>query len=216
MAFSKALWTLARTTAKGTYKGATAGPIGRTLFGAGIGGIAGFATSDYQSPTLRADAAIRGAMWGGMLGFGTAVGPKLLKAGWKSNLSIGKRLAGTESFWKGFGASPAARLTGGVAKGAFRTGRFMFEHPLLTAGAVGVAGAGMYAAGTPFRSPTMSGAEVDINYNRQAIAAQELQTAGISPMGMVGTAPQMMGQMHRAMARSTNGLVAGLHRGRHG
>jgi hypothetical protein len=258
----KPFWGLGKFALKGAYSGATAGPMGRTLFGAGVGAVAGFATSDYESPTLRADDAIRGAFWGGALGFGTAVGPKLLKTGWKGNLAIGKRIydrsligprlpsgeffskgpkdlskkligprdqygafysaKGLERIsWKaGLGASPGVSFIKGTAgttgSAAFNVGRFAFEHPLVTAGVVGGIGAGMYAAGEPFRSPTMRGTEIDINYNRQAIAAQELQMSGISPMGMVGTAPQMMGPMNRAMMRSTEGLVQGIHRGRHG
>jgi hypothetical protein len=57
--------------------------------------------------------------------------------------------------------------------------------------------------------------DANIQYDHQAIAAQEMMSATVAPTGMVGTGPQMAGPMHNAMQRSTQGLVQGLHRGRH-
>jgi hypothetical protein len=69
-------------------------------------------------------------------------------------------------------------------------------------------------------SPTLSGTALKANFNTQSIAANELMAGSLAPMGFVGTAPeyqQMQNQMlsRARMAQSTQGLVQGLHRGRH-
>ena len=96
-----------------------------------------------------------------------------------------------------------------------RAGLLAAEHPGITASlAVGGLAASSYMGGPS--SPTMSGARVNVDYNQQAIAAQEMGMGRISPDSMIGPAPQMMGPMHRAMQSSTYGLVQGLHNSRHG
>ena len=250
----------AKLTGRGLWKGATAGPIGRTLFGAGVGATAGFLGTDYNSSTLTVNAMMKGAMFGSVVGFGSAAATRIASKGFKASQALGRRsymsklvgprLQGGEFFsyqalgaplnkaasaeklvgpWTAFKASPlgkfarrAGKLGTGVArKEAGRYGKialFAFEHPVLTAGVVGgamVAGELSGFTKDPFISPTLSGANINTKYNQQAIAAQELQTSMIAPVGAIGTAPQMLGNMHRTMMGSTQGLVQGLHRGRH-
>lgn len=251
--------------ARGAWKGATAGPMGRSAFGAAVGGTIGFLGSDYNSPTLTADAAIRGALVGAITGFGTAMAPKVARGAYRANMALGRRAfnrtmvgprlptgtffsnTGTGIFSRlarrgqvgprlpggafsstdaiadrmALGMSPGASMLRGMTSGAvgagglaFRAGRFAFEHPLAVGAIAGGTMLAANAAGMP-SSPTMSGVEMKANYNEQAMAAAELQMSGIAPMGMVGSAPQMMGEINRAMMQSTQGLVQGLHRGRH-
>lgn len=250
----------ARYTAKGAWKGATAGPIGRTAFGAGVGAAAGFLGTDYESPTLTANAMLRGAMFGGLAGFGTATVGKVAAKGLKANQALGRRaylnqlsgprLPSGDFFSYGatggpfnpqeamrrsigpftaFGSSPMGFATRKFGKAGAKVGRgggkyfskaamFALEHPIATGGIIGggvIAGKLSGVTEDPFISPTMTGVKVNTKYDQQAIAASELQASMISPIGAVGSAPQMMGNMHRTMMQSTGGLVQGLHRGRH-
>lgn len=233
------IWGGVKSAAKFGYKGSTAGPIGRAAFGAGVGAAAGYFSSDYESGTLTAGSMIRGAALGGMLGFGTAMAPKLLKV----NQKVGAYSLGVDtaprmnpgmalgvvnerpSNLSIFSASPIASLGRTEAKGiwsgtkqALRAGRFGLENPLLVGGAIGTAAVGMSVAGSDgqsFQSPTMGGAQLNAKYDKQAIAAEELQMSQIAPTGAIGTAPQMVGRMQKELMDSTRGLVQGLHRGRH-
>lgn len=250
----------ARYAGKGIWRGATAGPAGRTVFGAGVGAAAGFFGTDYESPTLTANAMLRGAMFGALAGFGTATAGRAAKRGFQASQALGRRaymsqlvgprMQGGDFFsyqaiggpfaqsvamqraigpFTAFGASPLGGFTrrfgktgvragGRIGKYAGKAALFAFEHPIMTAGIIGTGLAAGTAAGfteDPFVSPTLTGANVNTEYDQQAIAAQELQASMIAPIGGVGTAPQMMGSMHRAMMGSTQGLVQGLHRGRH-
>ena len=102
-------------------------------------------------------------------------------------------------------------ILGNVAK-------FGLNHPVLSAGLVGGAIGSKMLYNDAFDSPTLSGAHVSANYDQQAIAADLLQEGGISPMRYIETAPQMTQRNARKQAeleRSTQGLVFGLHRGRH-
>lgn len=208
--YLRPLFGATKLTGKGLW-GLAKNPVGRIGLGAGIGAGVGFFGTDYESLTMTFGAMTKGAIFGGLIG----ATPLAAKTGWKLNRAIGRRI----------GISPlrAGTITGyagarGATRLGFRAGRFAFEHPLMTAGAVG-AGAATLAygggGGQSMTSPTLTGAAMNVNYNRQAAAAYELQMSGISPIGQMGTAPQMMGSMHRAMQHSTEGLVQGMHRGRH-
>lgn len=59
------------------------------IIGAGVGGIYGFASSDYDNFNLRAQAGIRGAITGGAIGLGVG----LAGAGLVANRAIGQRRA---------------------------------------------------------------------------------------------------------------------------
>lgn len=250
----------AKYAGKGMWRGATAGPIGRTAFGAGVGATVGFFGSDYESPTLTANAVLRGAMFGAVTGFGTATAGRAAMKGLRANQALGRRaymsklagprMASGDFFSYGaigapltekevlrrmvgpataFKSSPLGFITGrfgragvrggkGLGKLVQKTAMFALEHPVATAGIIGagaLAGAATGFTEDPFVSPTLSGANVSTKYNQQAIAARELQMSMIAPVGAVGPAPQMLGNMQRKMMQSTDGLVQGLHRGRH-
>jgi len=104
----------------------------------------------------------------------------------------------------------------GVGKAGLGLASFAIQHP------VGLAAAGGAAYGLAYAtrlagpgSPTMRGAKVNTQYDRQAIAACEMNEGVLAPTGMVGTMPMMARPMQDALQNSTNGLVQGLHRGRH-
>lgn len=177
---------------------ATSGPLGRAVVGAGIGAGVGYFGNDYQSGQNIFESVMKGAALGAVGGVAIGAVPRMAGAIGRGALSAGPGFIGA-----------AGRVAG-------KTARFAFEHPVLTAGALGGAAliSGMPTGGT---SPTMSGARVNQQYDRQQAAMMEM-TGG---MGMlagspVGPAPQMMSQFHRAHQASTTGLVQGLHRGRHG
>lgn len=126
-----------------------------------------------------------------------------------------------------FGASPlAAGVTGGaktLGKGTFKAARFAFEHPIIAGGSALAVGGGIYAAGrggsTPGYSPTMTG-RANIDYNQQAMAA-DMMSGGIAPMGVMGSAEQFQQYQEyqtykERLKNSAQGLVQGLHKGRHG
>lgn len=154
------------------------------------------------------------------------IGPRL-PGGFTSPIKEGASSSIRARRIKEFASSPVGLagkgLWGAGKKAAGPAGRglkgaawFALEHPVMTLGAGAAAFGGWSYLQSDTPSPTMTGATMNVNYNQQAIAAQELQMGMISPSGMVGTAPQMMGRMHRAMMQSTYGLTQGLHRGRHG
>lgn len=116
--------------------------------------------------------------------------------------------------------SPVMVAAGGTAAGVGQAASFIEKHPGLALGAV-AAGAVATAASAVIPpemapdSPTLQGLEVNTSYSQQAIAAEQMMMGAVAPMGMVGTANQMMGPMQRQFQASTTGLVQGLHRGRH-
>jgi hypothetical protein len=108
---------------------------------------------------------------------------------------------------------------GGLAYGAGRLA-WAFPRTAMAIGAAGVMGAGAgylgasYAA-RPVESPTLAGADMNVNYVDQTSAARELMSDQMSPMGQVMPAYSMGPSLARLQA-STEGLTQGLHRGRHG
>ena len=134
-----------------------------------------------------------------------------------------------------FKSSPLVQNLPDLGRFAADTGKFAWKHPFLVAGGAAAVGGGLYVAGggpsserldrgTPGYSPTLTGAAMNLNYNKQAAALAELETGGISPMGFRGTAPQFQEYMQfqeqqtyrERLRNSTQGLVQGLNRGRHG
>lgn len=187
---------------KGTASGMRNIPFSIAM-STGIGAGIGYAQSD-GSGTQQAGAAFKGALIGG-LGMGAA------RAAW-----AGTTLKGMASF-----AGQTAFNAPGMAYRGIKTGvktgtrgsLFALNNPgKIAAAGVGVLGFGMLTSNS---SPTESGARVQANYNQQAITAENMQSSTLSPMGQIGSAPQMMGERQRRLTDSTNGLVQGLHRGRH-
>jgi hypothetical protein len=94
--------------------------------------------------------------------------------------------------------------------------QFAMSHPLAIAGSA----AGIYGLAYATRmagpdSPTLRGVKVRTNYDRQAMAA-EMMSSGVAPTGTIGSYPQMQRPIQQAMQQSAEGLVQGMHRGRHG
>jgi len=127
-------------------------------------------------------------------------------------------MTGGEFAWNSAkGAAGSLYDTGKVA-GKLGLGAVSFG--LAYPGTIAVAGLGalgvMHAYGmVGERSPTLRGKQVNMAYDKQAIAAQEMNT-GMAPMGSAGTYPQMQKPMQRALQQSTEGLVQGMHKSRHG
>jgi len=177
------------------------GGIGRQM---GVGAGVGFAFpgEDFENPNLSFEERVKSAAFG-------AVGAGLF-------MKAPSVLGGVASMaWKGRGVAGAVGMgAGSMALGA---GKFAFNNPLTAMGiAGGIYGATQLNATSVGTSPTMSGARVNTAYNQQAIAMDEMTMGGAAGLGMVGTAPQMMNNYHRALQQSTQGLTQGLHRGRHG
>ena len=216
--------------AKGVFNLAK-GSTGRLALGAGIGAISGFATSDKYDIDNRLHDTFRGAMIGAGIGAGVNIGISGTKF-------LGKGLGRAAIFrdqpfrptdmdfisrgiFKGVGA--ARKISGGRAlKLASNTALFAAEHPIAALGIAGGVWGGHKALGRLTRtdrferSPTLSGVGVSAEYINQQSAIEDI-TGGTGSIGggMVGIAPVMIDQYHRALEQSTYGLVQGMHRGRH-
>jgi len=115
------------------------------------------------------------------------------------------------------GVKDTAGYAPSLAKTALSVTSFAIKNPLTT---VGIIGGGAYAykslsSGGFGESPTLSGSRVSANYDQQSIAAERMNS-GIAPIGQVGPVTSMMGPGQARFEHSTEGLVNGLHRGRHG
>ena len=203
------------STAKFAWKGGTAG---RMALGGAAGGMYGAVAGDYETGTMRLNSMAHGALLGASAGALAGILPRQ-----------GAQFA--KDFWSKLPAAWAARQR--VASGAMnladkslRAGGsiagFAINHPYATggilAGAGGAAAMGMSEFNRPFMSPTLSGAPVNSDYDQQAIAVANMQS-GVLPSGQMGTLPQMapsmMSPAKQDFQQSTDGLVQGLHQGRH-
>jgi hypothetical protein len=189
------------------------------MIGAGVGGLIG------MNRLLGQVRAGKPAFWqspvGRVLG-GTPSGIRSFMSGtWSWNQRMGEAAA-RRRLGDAAATLPAALYhspVAGAVKTPFRAASWAINHPLAAAGI----GGGAYLAGSymmegsPHESPTMEDSpRLQPNYQREALAASLVQSNWMAPMGSLGTAPQMMGPMQQAMRRSTDGLVQGLNRGRHG
>jgi len=229
--------------------------ITRAGLGAVVGGIAG-ASQGYDS-TSRIKGFAKGAFVGGVAGGLAGKVPSVLKgaaqvggATWKVNMALGARSAMKQArlFELGAGgigplpksampgkfanlaASPMGRTVKGVGRMITNPAPYLIAGGAV-AGGVALLGATQRGATQNLESPTLGGAQVNIRYDQQMMAAQELGQIGV---GSIGAAPQMVERFQRAtmmdqvgslarrtpggrvLADSANGLVQGLHAGRHG
>ena len=223
-------WEVLAGTSKVVSKEINIGALGQMGIGAGIGAIAGAAGGHDLNSAI--EGAAKGAVFGGMAGGALAVARRGIVPAAKG---AGRWLTKGGGIGKiGRGTSSAG---GSLVRGSARAATFIAEHPTAIAAAVGTAAAGtaLYAAANrqsiqQMESPTLAGADISPDYNKQAIAAAEIGPIG---GGMTGSAQQMQGQFEYAnwmqqvgsmiadspggrMAQSTYGLVNGLHAGRHG
>lgn len=214
------------TLAKNLYQ---AGPAGQAALSAGIGGALSLPQA-MESNTLGGaletigSGMAEGAIFSLAADAGMKFGAKGLKHAF--NARGIKNAKGFKETMAALSASPASKFAGATMDASRSVmnvaskGLQYSPGTVLGAGAA-VAGVGYMATqgpglGQSMSSPTMDGVEMNANYNEQAGAAQLLQMNQYMPTGTVGSAPQMMGRMNRAMMQSTQGLVQGMHRGRHG
>ena len=183
--------------------------IGSTLMGAAGGGMYNYATSPYDSSQLTLESMLRGAVVGGVGGFGVSA---MYKAGKFGTQYIAKNPGASAKF--------VGRSASRMATGAGRVINFAARHPALTAGGIGAAYmAGgiadmvndkMYGQSVLENNPyqDLTDARMGTNLRQEEGAANLLQQGGVAPMG--GMVPA-----RRMLMESTNGLVQGLHRSRH-
>ena len=168
----------------------------RMVTGAAIGGIYGAATSQNNSST----GIFRDAMRGATAGLG--IGAMTTRAFGSSVFGVAKGLArrSPQIAKAGWGAGlRGAEIGAGVAN-------FAVKHPYASLG-IGAVGAGMY--GLASSGPGGGGTTAE---EMGAIAS----SSGVSSTGFDPGMGSSFRQNSRAMFMdSTNGLVQGMHRGRH-
>lgn len=152
--------------AKGTGKLATGHVAGRMALGAGIGGAWGFLGSGYDSPSLRLEAAAKGALFGGAIGGATWALPRAAKGAWKLNQKAGRHAVWSAAGELGMGQFTRTNpFTGAVMTAGRRhvgTMEALKASPLGLAGkgalgASNVAAGGLMKAGTwAFEHPVMA------------------------------------------------------------
>jgi len=186
---------------KGAFRLAASGPAGRAIVGGIAGGVIG-AFQGWQNPNIQTESISKGILLGALGGGFISKTPKMAYSAMRT-------------IAKGSPFSATSLGRGGWA--AKKMMAFAAKNPRKTALGIGALyGASVYNNATMGTSPTMSGSQVNTEYNKQAIAMDQMTMGGTIGLGMVGTAPQMMNRYHHALQQSTHGLTLGLHRGRHG
>ena len=178
---------------------AIGGAPGRMLLGGAIGGTYGYASSDANSETNLVKDAFRGAAIGaGIGGASRLISPAV------NFTSQGMKTSGFPVVGKtlGLGLTGTAAGVGAIGVGiGVNVGKFVLNHPFLTAGTIGTVAAGYGITD-----------ELLYDQTRTDIYGDErrLQTMQGSPVSSItGTGSQ------RALIDSTNKLVFGLHSRRH-
>lgn len=213
---------------------------GGGVAGALIGGMYGYGTSDANTATGNMSYATGGAIYGALAGSVLGGGAALARAGFRAGKNIYKDPTGVINTFNKYDTKVSGWLnrkadylennaeslaTRGYEFGvrqlnrAIGAGEYIINHPVASAAMAGGGIAGVMAMNETFSdapSPTLSGARVDMNYDRQALAAEEMNMGGASPSGSVGTFQQFSGGRMGRLQQSTYGLVQGMHRGRHG
>jgi hypothetical protein len=200
------------------------GPLGGATLGAGIGGVYGGLSSDSNNLNNRLGDVFTGMKKGALIGGAAGVG-----------VSMARNPIGTAKNIKSMYQPGMAKGLGKLGAAGLKAGRFAAENPRLTLG-LGAAGIGAYSMNNSLTaSPTMSGETTDQNYQGQSLAAVSLRSE-FTGNAAIGTAPEMQGNFEyattvdkmresgtnfasnrmRNFSNSTNGLVQGLNRGRHG
>lgn len=204
--------------------------LGRTALGGAVGGIHGAVTDDSWSMNGRFDAAVRGALGGAAIGLGASVAWKsaryaddLALRAVRNPAGVAQGVEGLSKGIVGMGPSLARGGIGATKAGLGMAGsaiNFAASHPLLVAGAAGLAyGAGgavdavndsLYGTSVLQDSPydDLTETQMNIAMKEEVQAANSMSMGQVSPMGGVRPA-------RASLMASTNGLVQGLHRGRH-
>lgn len=204
--------------------------LGRTALGGVLGGAYGAITDDSWNINSRFDAAVKGMVGGAAIGLGASVAWKTAKYADNLALKAVKNpmgvAAGVEGLSKGaIGMGPTLGRAGmNVARGGLGMAgsaiNFAARHPLALAGMAGLAyGAGgaidmvndsLYGTSVLQDNPYTDLTETQMNLamKEEVQAANSMSMGQVSPMGGVRPA-------RASLMASTNGLVQGLHRGRH-
>lgn len=168
----------------------------RSMLGATVGGFSGLVGSDAENATNRVGDIAKGALFGATIGAAAGRIPALGRSLWDNKQAFGK-----------LGLS--------AGKHGLNMAQWVLNNPtatLMTVGGIGAAYAGMNAA-VDQSSPTMEGTAMNLTMNQQAAQQQAVfnQFGGaVAPQQTV-----MPMARYQQMANSTQGLVQGLHAGRH-
>lgn len=226
---AKFVGSAALGTARTGYRAALAPTMSSRLWNTGkmmgISGLAGGVIAglqdDSNDPNLRLRNILGGAVYGAGITLGVAATLGVGRAGLRS-LRHAAQMRGESSVMSAsraalFSAKKIYNTSKTLGQMGLNVASFAIQHPV----GLAATGAGLYGLAYATRvagptSPTMRGARVNMQYDRQSVAAERMNELGLVPTGMVGTAPQMAEPMHRAFQNSTAGLVQGLNRGRHG
>lgn len=195
----KAALGTTKMAAHTTFQG---GVGARALLGAGIGSGVGYYNTESDDPNAKFEGLAKGAFLGALGGASISAIRPMTKIG----IGVGRSKVG-QSIMQG-----TAKMIGNTALGV---ARFAYKHPLVTVGGIGATYLTYDQLGST-KSPTLTGQKVNTNYEMQSIAATNLTPTGRFGTGFIGAAPTMLPRMSRAMIESTENLVQGLHRGRHG
>jgi hypothetical protein len=126
--------------------------------------------------------------------------------------------------------SDKGRPMGGIPNWIINHPKTMFAGMALASGSGAIDSAAGYAQGGPgyggaigfgegftsSRQNVFQGANVNMNFQAQTMAYQELVAGSVLPQTSMGTAPMMSRRMGRQFQNSAQGLTLGLHKARHG
>jgi len=216
---ARTVWGTAKIVGKSQLAGKQSTRLWNTAKMMGIGSAAGAAlgylSSDNADPTQR----INSALWGGLTG---AFGVAGVSAARELGAFAVKRLT-ARRIGRFIGRTASSTyVSGGKALSAgLSIGSFVARHPV----ALTAAGVGLYGTGRAFgilgeRSPTLQGEGVDPRYNPRSVPPESPSILKSLTANNVSDAYfnyTRSGRVLRgSLQDSTDGLVSGLHRGRHG
>lgn len=174
-----------------------AGLGGRLAIGAGVGALGGLGYGALSGDDLTAEARIS----------------SMIK-GLSSGVALGLAAPAVPAALRGMGVT-ALKAPWDLAKSGWSLGRVALRYPGYAAGlaAIGVGAHAMYGSGAPIAEQVERSnqtARLQVSYSQNAAQYEEMQQFGIapSPLAQVGA--------HANFMNSTQGLVQGLARGRHG
>ena len=191
-------------SAGGKIGGFAAGGAGkRAIMGAGIGGLYGGITSDNQNTENFIGDIARAALGGSLIGAGTRLVTPKLTGGYKNPLL-------TDTVKNIF---RPANLKAGALKtsrlGA-RAAKFVWNHPIATAGIIGTGFALANQTTNPYFSPTIQNLSLNDN-----VVPQDTSSMNIGSIAPIGGITGGMAMRQQNMMDSTYGLTQALHNQRH-
>jgi hypothetical protein len=199
---------MAGTAIRGIGKSAVGGTAGRMALGAGIGATYGVATNPYDNPNMGMGWIAKHALYGGALGgLSRLVTPSM------KFTAQGVKMSGTPAAFRAIPSAARTAYAGG--RGAATGAGLAMRYPAATVAAgAGIIAAGMYQFDTQ-TSPTQNNsvsASVSNLQLRTDQAMLEQMDSQVAPGNRMTSGSYIRAQQ---MAQSTQGLVQGLHAGRH-